>query len=545
MVRATYLNHFRCSKPHSCPTPFRNASRNLPNRHSFMALLRECSLHKDIHEGVRIHVEISRFGLLEGDIFLGSILVDMYAKCGFLVKAQEVFDHLPFRDVVIWTTLIGGYVGYGLCEKAFECVEKMQQEGIAPDSFTFVCILKVCGNSGAMEKGEGIHCEIIRKGLLENNFFLGSMLVDMYVKFGALVTARKVFDKVQKRDVAVWNALVGGYAEQGCCEEAFTCLFQMHDEGISPNAITFVSILKVCGGAKWLLSGQQIHIQIIGRGLENDVFIRSTLIDMYAKCGLLLEAQNLFGSVLVHDIVVWNVLIMGYTENDHGEEALEVLEQMQENGISADDVTYLCSLKACGLIGAKDKGTEIYGEISMRGLLEKDILVGNALLDMYAKCGSLLKAQELFDKLPCRDIFSWNSLISGYAQTGESKQVFVIFDRMREGGNQPDAITFVLILNVCSHLGLIAKGTRYFEAMSKDFGIDPTLQHHTCMIDLLAHVGHLDEAQSVLKKLPFYPDSAVWHSILSACWKSGNMELGKITFEHKFKERQNTMIFLP
>ena len=125
MVRATYLNHFRCSKPHSCPTPFRNASRNLPNRHSFMALLRECSLHKDIHEGVRIHVEISRFGLLEGDIFLGSILVDMYAKCGFLSEAREMFDKLQDRDAISWNTLIMAYQEEGCNKEASDCFKQM------------------------------------------------------------------------------------------------------------------------------------------------------------------------------------------------------------------------------------------------------------------------------------------------------------------------------------------------------------------------------------------------------------------------------------
>jgi pentatricopeptide repeat protein len=191
----------------------------------------------------------------------------------------------------------------------------------------------------------------------------------------------------------------------------------------------------------------------------------------------------------------------------------------------------VCSLKACGSIGATKKGQEIHAEIERRGFLETDLVVGNSLVNMYIKCGSLFRAQHVFDQLAVRDMISWNTLLGGYTHLGDSSNVFSIFNRMVGEGIRPGPVTFLIVLNACSRKGLYIKGQSYLEAMSRDYGLAPSLEHHTCMIDLLSRKGKLNEALSIINDTPFSPDLVTWRTVLVACMNSGNVELGKHAFE--------------
>ncbi|KAI5074984.1 hypothetical protein GOP47_0010945 [Adiantum capillus-veneris] len=480
-----------------------------------------------------LHSEISRRGLLEKYPSLGSTLLDVYAKCGLLTRAQEVFDKLRMRDIVLWTTLISGYVENGHAAPAMKCLEEMQLEGVALDAVAFVCISKACGMLEARDKGREMHSEIARMGLLKKNFVVGSTLVDMYVKCGLLAYAREVFDKLPVRNVITWTTLIAGYAEGGNGEEALNCYDQMQSEGLSPNPVTIVCGLKACGTIGAASKGQAIHAEIERRRLlKTDILVANTLIHMYARCGLLATAQEVFDRLLAPDIVSWNALITGYVESGYFKEAVKVYEQMQSKAVPPNAITYLSVLKACGCVGATEKGIEIHKEIAQKGFLESDLLVGNTLVEMYAKCGSPALAQQVFRKLPAKDVISWNALLAGHAQVGESASVFQMFDEMLGAGFTPDPITFMSVLNACSRTGLYDKSNMYFESMSKEYGLAPHLEHHTCMIDLFTKVGRLNEAMSLVKKMPFSPDFSTWHTVLDACKDWGNMELGMQAFEH-------------
>eukprot|EP00250_Pteridium_aquilinum_P016296 c23034_g6_i2 orf=2-916(+) len=304
----------------------------------------------------------------------------------------------------------------------------------------------------------------------------------MYAKCGALAKAQDAFDELLVRNLVSWNVLIAAYARHDHGEEALNYYEKMQREGFSPDAFTFASILKACGSIVATEIGQEIHAEIVRKGLlSRNPFVGSTLVNMYSKCGLLANAQSVFDELLVRDAVLWNALLVGYVEHGHGEEALKFFDRMQFEGVSATTVSFLCSLRSCGDIGATERGHELHVEIARKGLLERDLVVGNTLIDMYAKCGLPSIAQEVFDKLLVRDIVSWSSLIAGYAQTGESEEVFSIFDRLRGAGIKPDPVTFLIVLNACSRKGLFNKCETYFEAMCKDCGIFPTLEHHSCM----------------------------------------------------------------
>eukprot|EP00250_Pteridium_aquilinum_P009322 c18595_g3_i1 orf=2-544(+) len=171
----------------------------------------------------------------------------MYAKCGSLTEAQDVFDELPYRNVVSWTSLITGYVEHGHTEEALDCFERMQREGFSPDRVTFLSVLRACGSLGTVDKSQQIHAQILKCGLLERDVVVGTALVDTYGKCSLLAKAKEVFDMLRVHDVVSWNALITGYAYHGYGEEALDCFKQMQRQGVSPNRVTFASALKACG----------------------------------------------------------------------------------------------------------------------------------------------------------------------------------------------------------------------------------------------------------------------------------------------------------
>jgi pentatricopeptide repeat protein len=253
---------------------------------------------------------------------------------------------------------------------------------------------------------------------------------------------------------------------------------------------------------------------------------------MYAKCGSLTTADRVFEKLRIRNVVSWNALITGYAEHEQGDKALLCFEKMQKEGVSPNTVTFLCCLKACGNIGALIKGQEIHGEVERRMLIEKDLVVGNSVVDMYAKCGALDKAQDVFGKLPVRDIVSWTTLMAGHAYCGESKTVFCIFEEMQVNGIEPNPVTFVVILNACSRNCLVSKSLTYFEAMSKDYGIVPMVEHHTCMVDLHSRAGNLEKAVDMIGSMSLSSHILMWHTVLGSCRSLGNAKVGKQAFEN-------------
>lgn len=636
LLDSMITDHIQCGNAHHALSLYQAMQENIPelSEHTFVVLLKACASLIDIKIACQIHADIARIGLLERNLFVGNTLIDVYVKCGFLGKAEEVFYSLPVRDVVTWTALIGGYAELDHNDGAFMSFKQMQLEGISPNSVTFICILKACGGIGAADKGREIHVMIAGNGMLKEDLVVGNALLDMYAKCGLLGKVQEIFDNFLVRNVVSWNSLISGFSQHKNGEDALCCFEQMKMEGFFPNAVTFLCSLNACGYIGATHKGTQIHAVVITQGLlESDLVLGNALVDMYAKCGVVSKAQEVFDLLSVRDVVTWTALIAGYAQHEHGEESLFLLEKMQSEGVIPNAVTFACSLKACSSIGATEKAKEIHCEIARKGLLRRDIVVGNALVDMYAKCGLLAKAQEVFDKLhvrdvvswnslitvyvqheedkealccyeqmqldrvppnaltfvsilngcgnlgaadqgkevheeigkrgllngelmvstalvdmyakcglvskaqevldelPVRDSISWNSLITGYAQLGEVENVTCAVNRMITEGNKPDFITFLSVLNCCSHAGLVDEGEMYFKAMRKYFGIAPCIEHYICILDLHSRAGQLDKAMEMMMRLPFHPNSVMLLIVLGACRKWGNMELGLRAFE--------------
>jgi pentatricopeptide repeat protein len=239
-----------------------------------------------------------------------------------------------------------------------------------------------------------------------------------------------------------------------------------------------------------------------------------------------------FDQLPVQDITSWNALIAAYVQVGSDEEALNQFWKMHSVGTGPDVGTYLCVLKACGNTGCVSSGEYIYCNLVRYAFMLKDSLSGTALVDMYVKCGLLTKAHEVFNQVMVRDVIIWSALITGYAQFGEDEIVVNMFNQMIQEGLQPDAATFTVVLNACSHSGLLEKAELVFKALVGEYGIIPTLTHHACMVDLFCRAGDFDKAVVILQNMPTSDYFPAWISLLSGCNKCRNVKLGEAVFDH-------------
>eukprot|EP01018_Ginkgo_biloba_P006877 Gb_03545 [translate_table: standard] len=502
-----------------------------PNSVTILNILPACANLEALQLGQEIHDYIIRSGI-ESQGFVRNALIDMYAKCGVIEKARLVFDKMSERNVVSWNAMISGYVQAGHSDEAFKNLHQMQLVGMKPDSITIASILPACAHLTALQKGKEIHNYIIRNGF-ESDIFVANSLVDMYCKCRSIEVARQVFDRIYERNAVSWSAMIAGYAQNGHDDQALNLFHQMQLVGTKMNPVTITNVLPACAHLSALQRGKEIHGHILRTGLESDIFVGNGLIDMYAKCKSLGMACNVFEKMSEIDVVSFNSMITGYAQNCHCTDALKLFKQMELASMKPDSVTIVSILLACARLSALRQGKEIHDYI-IRGGFESHAFVVNALIDMYAKCGNVCTARQVFNKISQRDVASWNTMIVGYGMQGHGSDALMIFQQMQQARMKPDHITFIAILSACSHSGLVDQGRHYFDRMCQE-QITPRGEHYACMVDLFGRAGQLDEALDFINKMPLEPDANVWGALLGACRIHCNIELGEHAAEHLFE----------
>lgn len=445
-------------------------------------------------------------------------------QAGCVLDARNVFDKMPERNWVTWTAIIAVYSQKGYSNEALGVFREMQRAGRKPDQFTFGSVLRACSELAVVDTGEQVHAHVVKSGF-EGDIYAGSALVDMYLKCGIMDDARKVFDRMQKKDVVSWTALITGYSRNQFGLKALNAFCQMQSTGVKGNEYTFASVIGVCSNLAALDQGKEVHAHIIKNGFESEVCVGSVLIDMYGKCGHMDDALKLFEKMSEKDMISWTAVIGGYAQNDFSEEAMKLFCQMLQTGMKANQFTFANVLMSCARLSVLEQGKQFHSHI-LKMNLESDVFVGSALVDMYAKCGSIGDARNVFDKVVAPNIVSWNSMISGYAQHGHSKEALALCAQMQEEGTKPDGITFIAVLSACSHVGKLDDGLRYFDLMSEQYGISPRMEHYACIVDLLGRAGKLDEAEMLINAMPSVPSSVVWQSLLGCCRIHNYTELG-------------------
>ncbi|XP_059446009.1 pentatricopeptide repeat-containing protein At1g59720, chloroplastic/mitochondrial-like [Corylus avellana] len=375
-----------------------------------------------------------------------------------------------------------------------------------------------------MSQLKQIHAHTLRATTTHNPHAL--FLYSRILHFSSLADidyACRVFDQIENPNSFVWNTLIRAYARSSeRKEEAILLYYRMLEEGIvMPDKHTYPFVLKACAYLFALFEGRQVHAQLLKLGYESDVYINNSLIHLYGTCGCLDLAQKIFETMPERSVVSWNAIIDACVRLGEFDTALKLFGEMQ-NMFEPDGYTMQSVIRACAGLGAVSLGMWAHACLlrNCRAEMVGDVLVNNCLVDMYCKCGSWEIAQQVFERMPKRDVNSWNSMIMGLAMHGKAKAALQYFDRMvRTERFVPDSITFVGVLGACNHGGLVSEGRQYFDMMITEYKIEPQLQHYGCLVDLLARAGLIDEALKLVSDMPIKPDVVIWRSLLDACCK--------------------------
>jgi pentatricopeptide repeat protein len=497
-----------------------------PDSLTFVRVLNACASLRALKDGRSIHKQIMQSGL-ESDIYVGSSLIDMYTKCGSLEEAWGVFNRMPTRNVVTWNAMILGHVKCGQGQKALELSRQMQSANVQPTPVTFVGVLNACASVGALKEGRVVHEQIVQSRC-ESNPFVGSSLVDMYAKCGSIDDAWRVFQQLSTHDVVTWNSMIMGYVKCGQGQKTLELYRQMALEGVQPDAVTFMGLLNACASLQALEEGRRIHVQIVQTRFESHVYVASSLVNMYAKCGSLENAWTVFNRMPARDVVAWSAMILGHVKSGQGQKALELFQQMQHAGLQPDSVTFVGMLNACASEMALEVGRNIHEQIVQSGY-ESDVSVGSSLVDMYTKCGNVEDAWKVFNRMPTRTVVSWNAMILGHVKCRQGQKALDLFQRMKQEEVQPDPVTFVGVLNACAIIGAIEEG-RYIHAHTIQSGCDSDAYVATSLIDMYAKCGSLEDAWKVFNKMPTH-NIASWNAMLGGYAMHGHAEKALGQFE--------------
>ncbi|KAF5743542.1 pentatricopeptide repeat-containing protein [Tripterygium wilfordii] len=421
------------------------------------------------------------------------------------------------EEFMLRKIMIRGYAHNGPFDKCLSMFDEMPHRGLKPDHYTYPYVLNSCCKMGCYRIGKRLHCQVIKSGF-GSSFSVAKSLFNMYIHMpsssdsgdvydGKIIYTRRLFDDIIVRPVEMWNKMIFEYVRVGDLGTAR----QLFDNMPQRDVVSWNSMIS--GYSK---VGQVAKAgELFERMPEKNVISWTSMVGAYAEAGELEAATELFEKMPCRNVVTWNTMITCYTKKGDYEVALDLFGRMQSELVVPDGYTFVSVLSASSHLGALEFGKRIHhliGDGSQWGPK-----VGTALVEMYAQCGDIDRAFTLFIKIRDKDVFGWNVAIKALAIHGRAKDAVKIFLMMQKLGFRPNDFTFSTALFACSHGGLVEEGRRIFHAMEGEFGISPKPEHFCCFIDLLSRNGLLEEAQLLVKDMPFEPDIAIWGALLGGC----------------------------
>lgn len=472
-------------------------------------------------DGRLLHAHLLKLGHC-CDGYVRNAIMDVYAKNGPVEDAHKVFDEMSERSVADWNLMISGYWSWGKRAEACGLFELM------PDK----------------------------------NVVTWTAMVTGYSRVKDLVRARWYFDHMPERNLVSWNAMLSGYSRNGFAEEAVRLFDEMLKARMQPNETTCVAVISACSSLGDPCLAESLVKMLNEKGVKLNCYVKTALLDMYAKCGNLENARKVFDELGLYrnsftwnamvsayartgdldsakelfdqmpekNVVSWNSMIAGYAQNGQSACAINLFKEMVRNkSVRPDEVTLVSVISACGHLGALGVGNWILNTLMQEGV-RLSISGNNSLIFMYSKCGCIEDAKKVFEEMETRDVISYNTLITGYAAYGHGNKAAELIYMMEDEGIKPDRISYIGALTACSHAGLLEEGRKVFESIKA-----PDVDHFACMIDLLGRVGKLDEAMELIEKMPMEAHAGVYGSLLSASRVHKRLDLGEFAANRLFE----------
>ncbi|PIN19398.1 hypothetical protein CDL12_07902 [Handroanthus impetiginosus] len=343
---------------------------------------------------------------------------------------------------------------------------------------------------------------------------------------GSLNYALKLFRHTPMPNVFMWNTLIRAQASSSSPIDGLLLFAEMLRRGVTPGKHTFPFVLKACSNVKSGRCCEQVNAHVLKFGLDSDLHVANGLVRGYSVSDGLQDARKVFDELGKRNLSIWTTMICGYAQNDSADEAIRLFDGMIADGFEPNAVVLASVLSACGQSACLDLGEQIHMYIEEKGM-EIDVIIGTALVNMYAKNGSLVKAKQCFNGMKGKNIATWNAMVCGLAVHGHAEEAIHFFKMLEKENVIPNDITLLGVLSACCHAGMLDYGSEIFYSMKRVYGIEPILKHYGCMVDLLGRGGRISEAEELIKGMVWKADVVIWGALLSACKECGNIEVAE------------------
>eukprot|EP00250_Pteridium_aquilinum_P026518 c33129_g1_i1 orf=22-2463(+) len=450
-------------------------------------------------------------------VFVSTALLSIYGKLGCPQDAKAVFEELQERDAVCWNAMIASYVSEKENTKAICLYHRMNAEGVKPAKPTFLSILSACAGLRDIVEGRLVHNCVFESGF-ELDVGIANSLVNMYGDCDSLEDAQTVFDQISGMDVVSWNTMIAGLVRNGRDEDALLLFERMQREAVTPSNVTFINVLSACISPKVLEQGQLLHHFVICLGSESDVVIANSLVNMYGKSGGMKDARVMFEKSQNRDRVSWTAMLTACAQFGQDQEVSQLFEQMQQEGIVPDRVTFVSISVAFTNETVLHKCKQIHARILSIDFVT-DVNLDNSLVTMYGKCGCTECAMKVFEKMPKRDLMSWNAIFTAYAQNGLGMEALRLLNTMGHENVFPDKFLCSSILSACASTATEDKGKEMHTfVVINGFEADLTLGN--AILNMYGKFGNLEDAFRVFERMP-KRDIVSWSAVIGAFAQQG------------------------
>ncbi|KAK8931340.1 Pentatricopeptide repeat-containing protein [Platanthera zijinensis] len=493
----------------------------------FPHLLKACASLSLLRLGRLLHQRAVVLGVA-AEPHLATSLLHMYAMNSRMPDAHQMFDQMPVRKVVPYSAMISAYCRSANMNAAISIYSTMLNDGIRPNSVTFLGLL-----SGVSACGPHLHASVITSGF-ESDSHLVTAIISMYLKFTDFDRALKLFDRSPEKDVVMWTAMISGLVRNDRADEALL-VFRRMAASLSPSNESVAIAVSACAQLGLLGAGASIHGFVIRHCLPLDNAAENSLITLYAKCGHLRRSRSLFESMEGRDLVSWNAIVSGFAHNARLEEALGFFTGMISANQRPDAITVASLLQGCAAVAALDQG-KLMHSFMIRHEVESSLSMETSLVDMYSKCGHIGSAEKCFDRMVEKDVVAWSVIIAGYAAHGMGEVALKTYSDFLKTEMEPNSVMLLSVLSACSHSGHVSEGLSIFDSMKEKFGVDPRLEHCSCVVDLLCRAGNVEEGLKFIRSMSPAANDDVLGIILDACRATDRGELAeKVAEEMELK----------
>ncbi|XP_072978266.1 pentatricopeptide repeat-containing protein At5g46460, mitochondrial [Typha angustifolia] len=500
----------------SCPKSFKpiicNKDKSKQEILYWKPILSRLLQNQEIDEARRVFAKIP-----SPDAHLYTMMINGYSRVKLIDEAFQLFGEMPTRDVASWNSMIKACLDCGDLKGALKFFNEMPKRSV----ISWTTVINGLAQAGRIGEAEELFWRMPDRDTAAWN-----SMISGYCNNGRVIDAHTLFEKMPHPNVISWTAMIGGYDQNGESEKALSLFYKMCCSGVKPSSSTFACVLTACVNVSDLALGKQLHTHIVKVGHLYDTYVSTSLVMLYANCKEIENSRKLFDENRDRNVVSWTALVTAYGLHGKHEEALDEFKKMIVFGIRPNQSTFTSALNSCSGLEALDRGKKIHASAVKLGL-ELDVFVGNSLIVMYSKCGSIDEGLIVFHNMSKRNLVSWNSIIVGCAQNGYVQLAHKFFIDMSHCLVQPDEITYIGLLTACSHARMLEKGRYFFQLMKEDPLVDVKLEHYACMVDVLGRCGKLEEAEKFIRSMPMKPNVTIWLVLLGACRLYTNVEVAR------------------